>query len=234
MDIDETVLDNSEPQAGLLIEETCFPEFASVWDDWIAKRSAPAVPGAAEFIHAARASKDPQGRPVRVFFITNRECERRAGTESSLSAAGRHARQPAFARSRFSDACGRPDDQGRASGLGQREALAPPRSGAPVPHRSQCRRRPRRFPAGGAPPDRRHCASRRVARTTRSGADAGSYCRTRCTDPGSSRSDPTPGWRLRPIPRYSRTADAADPPATVTGVKNCREMAAKATLRDLC
>ncbi len=83
MDVDETVLDNSAPQAGLLIEETCFPEFASVWDNWIAQRSAPAVPGAAEFIHTARASKDPQGRPVRVFFITNRECERRAGTESS-------------------------------------------------------------------------------------------------------------------------------------------------------
>ena len=83
MDIDETVLDNSAPQAGLLIDETCFPEFASVWDNWIAKRSAPAVPGAAGFIHTARASKDPQGRPVRVFFITNRECERRAGTESS-------------------------------------------------------------------------------------------------------------------------------------------------------
>jgi acid phosphatase len=83
MDIDETVLDNSAPQAGLLIEETCFPEFASVWDNWIAQRSALAVPGAAEFIHTARASKDPQGRPVRVFFITNRECERRAGTESS-------------------------------------------------------------------------------------------------------------------------------------------------------
>lgn len=83
MDIDETVLDNSAPQAGLLIDETCFPEFASVWDDWVAKRSAPAVPGAAGFIRAARASKDPDGRPVRVFFITNRECERRTGNESS-------------------------------------------------------------------------------------------------------------------------------------------------------
>jgi len=82
MDIDETVLDNSAPQAGLLIDETCFPEFASVWDDWVAKRSAPAVPGAAEFIRAARASKDPQGRPVRIVFITNRECERRAGSDA--------------------------------------------------------------------------------------------------------------------------------------------------------
>jgi acid phosphatase len=40
------------------------------------------VPGAAEFIRTIRASKDPQGRPVRVFFITNRECERRAENES--------------------------------------------------------------------------------------------------------------------------------------------------------
>jgi len=83
MDIDETVLDNSAPQAQMLLDETCFGEFASVWDAWVARRSAPAVPGAVEFIRAARALKDPQGRPVRIFFITNRECSRRDGNESA-------------------------------------------------------------------------------------------------------------------------------------------------------
>ena len=82
MDIDETVLDNSEPQAQMLLDGTCFEEFPAAWDAWVAKRNAPAVPGAAEFILGARASKDPQGRPVRVFLITNRECGRRAGNES--------------------------------------------------------------------------------------------------------------------------------------------------------
>ncbi len=54
MDIDETVLDNSEPQAEMLLKGLCFDEFPKAWDDWLAKQSAPAVPGAAEFIRAAR------------------------------------------------------------------------------------------------------------------------------------------------------------------------------------
>ncbi len=83
MDIDETVLDNSEPQAKMLLEGTCFDEFPATWDAWLAKRSAPAVPGAAEFIQAARAMKDPSGRPVRIFFVTNRECARRGENESA-------------------------------------------------------------------------------------------------------------------------------------------------------
>ena len=83
MDIDDTVLDNSEPQARMILAKTCPAEFAAAWDAWVAERAAPTVPGAAEFIRAARAMKDPQGRPVRVFFITNRECGSRAGNDSA-------------------------------------------------------------------------------------------------------------------------------------------------------
>jgi 5'-nucleotidase (lipoprotein e(P4) family) len=83
MDIDETVLDNSGPQAEMMLKGTCFDEFPATWDAWIAKRSAPAVPGAAVFIRAARSMKDPSGRPVRVFFITNRECARRGENHSA-------------------------------------------------------------------------------------------------------------------------------------------------------
>ncbi len=82
MDIDETVLDNSAPQAEMLLKGLCFDEFPKAWDDWLAKRSAPAVPGAAEFIRAARLMSDSAGRPVRIFFITNRECATRAGSAS--------------------------------------------------------------------------------------------------------------------------------------------------------
>jgi acid phosphatase len=82
MDIDETVLDNSAPQAEMLMKGLCFDEFPKAWDDWLAKRSAPAVPGAAEFIRAARLMSDSSGRPVRVFFVTNRECAPRAGNAS--------------------------------------------------------------------------------------------------------------------------------------------------------
>jgi len=80
MDIDDTVLDNSAPQARMILEVTCPAEFAAAWDAWVAERAAPAVPGAADFIRAARAMKDAAGRPVRVFFITNRECSARAGS----------------------------------------------------------------------------------------------------------------------------------------------------------
>lgn len=83
MDIDETVLDNAEPQAEMLLKDTCFDEFPALWDAWVARRSAPSVPGAAGFIRAARAMQDPSGRPVRVFFITNRECAPRAGVASA-------------------------------------------------------------------------------------------------------------------------------------------------------
>jgi 5'-nucleotidase (lipoprotein e(P4) family) len=83
MDIDETVLDNSQPQAEMLLAGTCFAGFPKAWDDWVAKRSAPAMPGAADFIRAAREMTDPAGRPVRVFFITNRACAPRAGADAA-------------------------------------------------------------------------------------------------------------------------------------------------------
>jgi acid phosphatase len=83
MDIDETVLDNSTPQARMLLAGICPGDFEVFWDSWIAERAAPAVPGAAAFIRAARELKDPEGRPVRVFLITNRECGARVGVESS-------------------------------------------------------------------------------------------------------------------------------------------------------
>lgn len=79
MDIDETVLDNSAPQARMMLDGTCFENFEQAWDAWLAERSAPAIPGADGFIRAARAMTDPQGRPVRVFFVTNRECRPRRG-----------------------------------------------------------------------------------------------------------------------------------------------------------
>jgi 5'-nucleotidase (lipoprotein e(P4) family) len=83
MDIDETVLDNSEPQASMLIDGICLAEFEAVWDAWIAERRAPAVPGAAGFVRAARNMKDGDGRAVRVFFVTNRACTPRPGTTDS-------------------------------------------------------------------------------------------------------------------------------------------------------
>jgi 5'-nucleotidase (lipoprotein e(P4) family) len=83
MDIDETVLDNSESEMRLLLEGTCFEAFPESWDAWVAERKAPAVPGAVEFIRSARTLKDPAGRAVRVFFVTNRECEKRPSSDGA-------------------------------------------------------------------------------------------------------------------------------------------------------
>lgn len=82
MDVDETVLDNSGYEARLLLQRTCYEAYPATWDAWIAERNAPAVPGAVEFIQSARALRDPAGRSVRVFFVTNRECEKRPGNSN--------------------------------------------------------------------------------------------------------------------------------------------------------
>jgi acid phosphatase len=66
LDIDETVLDNSQYQAQLVLENKQFnPE---TWDDWIAMESAPAVPGSVDFINSMEKMQ------VDVIYITNREC----------------------------------------------------------------------------------------------------------------------------------------------------------------
>lgn len=83
MDIDDTVLDNSAPQVRMLLASACPGDFDVLWDSWIAERAAPAVPGAAEFVRATRNMKDSQGRPVRVFLITNRACGSRPGVASA-------------------------------------------------------------------------------------------------------------------------------------------------------
>lgn len=70
LDVDETVLDNSQYQAQLLIDGTAFdPES---WDRWIAMKSAPSVPGAVDFINSVSAMG------VEVVYITNRECKPRS------------------------------------------------------------------------------------------------------------------------------------------------------------
>ncbi len=66
LDIDETVLDNSQYQAQLVLNDEQFS--IQTWDNWIAMESAPAVPGAVDFIN----NMDAQG--VDVIYITNREC----------------------------------------------------------------------------------------------------------------------------------------------------------------
>jgi len=72
LDVDETVLDNSRYLGQLILErKTHNPE---AWDAWVAMRRAPAVPGAAAFVHAAR------HMGITPVYVTNRQCRKRAGT----------------------------------------------------------------------------------------------------------------------------------------------------------
>jgi 5'-nucleotidase (lipoprotein e(P4) family) len=66
LDIDETVLDNSAYNAGLLSTGTSFD--AATWNAWVLQRAATALPGARDFIMRARRAG------LRVVYISNREC----------------------------------------------------------------------------------------------------------------------------------------------------------------
>ncbi|BBO75957.1 hypothetical protein DSCW_33740 [Desulfosarcina widdelii] len=70
LDVDETVLNNSQYQAQLMMDGAAFdPE---TWNQWMAMASAPALPGAVNFINSVSAMG------VEVFYITNRECKPRS------------------------------------------------------------------------------------------------------------------------------------------------------------
>ena len=76
MDIDETVLDNSRYMGKVVLEGGEWN--AVTWNEWVALQSAPAVPGAVEFIKAMR------DKHVKVIFISNREC-RKGGSQGAGS-----------------------------------------------------------------------------------------------------------------------------------------------------
>ncbi len=66
LDLDETVLDNSVYQSRLIQAGERFD--AASWDQWVTGATAAAVPGALEFVRAAR------GAGHRIFYVTNRDC----------------------------------------------------------------------------------------------------------------------------------------------------------------
>ncbi len=79
VDIDETVLDNSPYQAGLIVRGSGYPEG---WSDWCAAAEAAAVPGAVEFLEYAAS------RGVQVYYISNRKTAELKGTQRNLAALG--------------------------------------------------------------------------------------------------------------------------------------------------
>lgn len=65
LDIDETVLDNSQYQAQNIKDGTGFNP--KTWDEWVQLGKAKAVPGAKEFLRFANKNK------VKIFFISDRD-----------------------------------------------------------------------------------------------------------------------------------------------------------------
>lgn len=80
VDVDETVLDNSRFQAGLIVNHEAFNSKA--WIDWCNSNKASAIPGAVEFLKYAAS------RGVRVFYVTNRGLPEKAGTMLNLQQQG--------------------------------------------------------------------------------------------------------------------------------------------------
>ncbi len=80
VDIDETVLDNSNYQARLIRDNTSFND--ATWVDWVKEEKATAIPGALEFVRAATA------RGVTVFYVSNRAADLQVPTLNNLRKLG--------------------------------------------------------------------------------------------------------------------------------------------------
>jgi 5'-nucleotidase (lipoprotein e(P4) family) len=80
LDLDETALDNSPYEAGLVVNGSHFNP--KTWDAWVKVEHARAVPGAVEFTQYA-ASKG-----VKVFYVSNRNADQKEATGHNLAALG--------------------------------------------------------------------------------------------------------------------------------------------------
>ncbi len=80
LDVDETTLDNTEFEARVIAAGMSYDE--KMWKQWTSEGTAPAMPGAAEFLQYA------DSRGVAVFYVTNRDEDERPGTVASIRKAG--------------------------------------------------------------------------------------------------------------------------------------------------
>ena len=80
LDVDETVLDNSDFQAQLIIDNIKFGR--PHWQEWCRKEKAPPIPGALEF------TKYAAQRGVTVMYLTNRRHEVEEATRNNLEKFG--------------------------------------------------------------------------------------------------------------------------------------------------
>ena len=79
LDIDETVLDNSEHQVRSIKNGTNYP---IGWKEWVSEESAPALPGVKEFLTYAKA------KGIKIFYVTNRTHDLEEYTRNNVKALG--------------------------------------------------------------------------------------------------------------------------------------------------
>lgn len=80
LDLDETAMDNSAYQTGLVTNGTEFSP--KTWDAWVKAERATAVPGAVEFAQYA------ESKGVKVFYVTNRSADQEEATRRNAQALG--------------------------------------------------------------------------------------------------------------------------------------------------
>ena len=80
LDADETVIDNSAYEAGLIAGRTDFDP--QTWTAWVNTAEAKAIPGAVEFTRYA----DSKG--VKVFYVSNRTKEEEEGSRRNMESLG--------------------------------------------------------------------------------------------------------------------------------------------------
>lgn len=80
LDLDETAMDNSAYQTGLVTSGTDFAPKS--WDAWVKAEKATAVPGAVEFTQYA------ESKGVKVFYVSNRNADQEEPTRRNAQALG--------------------------------------------------------------------------------------------------------------------------------------------------
>ncbi|GGD28268.1 5'-nucleotidase, lipoprotein e(P4) family [Aureimonas glaciei] len=80
LDLDETVMDNSAYESGLVTSGTDYS--SKTWAAWVAAKQAKAIPGSLDYIRYA----DSKG--VKIFYVTNRKADEEAATRANLEALG--------------------------------------------------------------------------------------------------------------------------------------------------
>lgn len=85
VDLDETILDNSPFEARLVADNIDYS--SDLWEEWVEKGSAQAIPGAQEFLDFA------QSKGVEVFYVTNRDAKSEEATRRNLRLLGLPASQ---------------------------------------------------------------------------------------------------------------------------------------------